>query len=191
MSQIIGRAFQDLPVSHYLMPGTDPGERERIMTAHLGLVVAAAAEHGRLHTDPQTVAAAVWLDRTGTAEPDIPGYETMRARICGRHTDRFARFEDTMRDQHTHNTGTVGHWHLALLGVLPAHQGTGIGSALLRLHHHDLDEHRLPAYLEASTERSRALYLRHGYLACGAPYPVGPDGPLMYPLWRHPIPVAP
>lgn len=52
---------------------------------------------------------------------------------------------------------------ITLVGVQPALQCQGIGSRLLRRVLRYADEHSLPSYLEASSERSRRLYLRHGF----------------------------
>ena len=41
----------------------------------------------------------------------------------------------------------------------------------------------IPAYLEASDERTRRIYLRHGYADYGSPIRL-PDGPSMYPMTR-------
>lgn len=57
----------------------------------------------------------------------------------------------------------VPHWYLPLIGVEPAQQGRGIGSALLRPVLAECDRDGLPAYLEATNPRNVALYLRHGF----------------------------
>jgi hypothetical protein len=67
--------------------------------------------------------------------------------------------------------------------VLPGHQGRKTGTRLLEEYHRGLDEAGIPAYLEASSTRSRRLYLRHGYQDLGDPIFM-PDGPPMFPMWR-------
>lgn len=59
------------------------------------------------------------------------------------------------------------HAHLAFLGVAPAAQGKGVGSAILKATLAPLDAQGMPAYLEASDERNVALYLRHGFEVTG------------------------
>jgi RimJ/RimL family protein N-acetyltransferase len=56
------------------------------------------------------------------------------------------------------------HWYLPLLGVDPMKQGRGYGSALLVHALERCDRDRLPAYLEASSPRNKALYERHGFV---------------------------
>ena len=55
------------------------------------------------------------------------------------------------------------HWYLPLMGVDPVAQGHGLGSALLRHALKTCDSDGLPAYLEATSARSRHLYTRHGF----------------------------
>jgi GNAT superfamily N-acetyltransferase len=67
----------------------------------------------------------------------------------------------------------------------PDRQGQGIGTALLGAHHALLDQEGIVAYLEAADERTRGLYLRHGYTDYGRPIALA-GGPSMHPMVRHP-----
>ncbi|TDC98808.1 GNAT family N-acetyltransferase [Nonomuraea deserti] len=71
------------------------------------------------------------------------------------------------------------------MGVIRGRQGTGLGSAMLRHRLGRADADGLPAYLEASSPRSRALYERHGFEELGEPVRVA-DSPLLWPMWRRP-----
>ena len=55
------------------------------------------------------------------------------------------------------------HWYLPMVGVDPAAQGGGLGSALLGHALRRCDAEGLPAYLEATSEGSARLYRRHGF----------------------------
>lgn len=59
------------------------------------------------------------------------------------------------------------HWYLPFIGVEPAWQGHGLGSALLRSSLARIDADGLPAYLESTNPRNRPLYERHGFEALG------------------------
>ena len=76
------------------------------------------------------------------------------------------------------------HWYLPLLGVDPARQGHGYGSALLRHALARSDRDGVPAYLEATSPRNRALYERHGFAALGAIRVAG--WPPVWPMLRRP-----
>lgn len=51
------------------------------------------------------------------------------------------------------------------VATLPAEQGKGLGSILMRFITAHADELGLAAYLEATTEGSKRLYERHGFKA--------------------------
>ena len=76
------------------------------------------------------------------------------------------------------------HWYLPLIGVDPRHQGRGHGSALLEHALRIADQQRLPAYLEATSERNRALYGRYGFEVTGAIQ--HGSSPTMWPMLRRP-----
>ncbi|MWJ86787.1 N-acetyltransferase, partial [Clavibacter michiganensis subsp. michiganensis] len=59
------------------------------------------------------------------------------------------------------------HWRLAEVGVGAAARGLGVGSALLAHGLARVDAEGSAAYLESSTERNRALYLRNGFAELG------------------------
>jgi len=72
----------------------------------------------------------------------------------------------------------------ALLGTWPEWQGRGLGSPLMAPVLQTCDRDRVPAYLEATSERNEQLYLRHGFEVTDE-IPL-PDGPRMWPMWRAP-----
>jgi GNAT superfamily N-acetyltransferase len=72
-----------------------------------------------------------------------------------------------------------------MIGVAPGRQGEGLGTALIGSVLDRCDREGLPAYLEASSVRSRRLYERLGFEPAG-PVLQLPDGPAMWPMWREP-----
>ena len=76
------------------------------------------------------------------------------------------------------------HAYLQFLGCHPAHQGRGLGSALLAHRLAQVDAAGLPSYLETGTERNVALYLRHGYSVSNESRPTK-NGPVCWPMWRE------
>jgi GNAT superfamily N-acetyltransferase len=59
------------------------------------------------------------------------------------------------------------HWYLPMIGVDPAHQGEGIGSALMTEGLKAVDRDGLTAYLESSNPKNISLYQRHGFEVIG------------------------
>ena len=59
------------------------------------------------------------------------------------------------------------HWYLPMIGVDPAHQGEGIGSALMAEALKAVDRDGSIAYLESSNPKNISLYQRHGFEVIG------------------------
>jgi GNAT superfamily N-acetyltransferase len=77
------------------------------------------------------------------------------------------------------------HWHLPLMGVDPARQGGGIGSALLNHVLKESDRQKVLAYLEATSPRNVPLYERYGFEALGTIQVA--DSPPIVPILRKPL----
>jgi GNAT superfamily N-acetyltransferase len=78
---------------------------------------------------------------------------------------------------------TLDHWYLPMIGVDPAAQGRGLGSQLLRHGLAAVDRAGMPAYLEATSPRSRDLYARHGFAELGVIQ--HGSSPPMFPMLRN------
>lgn len=78
---------------------------------------------------------------------------------------------------------TEPHWYLPLIGVDPAHQGKGLGDALMTHALQRCDRDHLPAYLESSNPRNITLYRRHGFEPLGT-IQAGSSPPVV-PMLRH------
>ena len=76
------------------------------------------------------------------------------------------------------------HWYLPMIGVDPAKQGNGYGSALLKHALERCDGEGKLAYLEASSAKSILLYQRHGFERVGTIQVE--KSPPMFPMLRKP-----
>ncbi|MGH2882176.1 MAG: GNAT family N-acetyltransferase, partial [Solirubrobacteraceae bacterium] len=77
------------------------------------------------------------------------------------------------------------HYYIRSVGVRPALQGRGLGSALLRPTLERCDSEGVSAYLEASSERSAALYERLGFVHLGV-LELQDGAPPLWPMRRPP-----
>jgi GNAT superfamily N-acetyltransferase len=180
VSALIAEAFVPLDPTVWLVP--DPEERRHRLEANFLILVEHAFDYGHVEVTGDYTAAAVWFHHDRDQEvPEPPGYAARLADAAGPHLDRFRALDDALARHHPHGV----HHYLALLAVRPEWQGYGIGSALMQQHLRRLDRAGLPAYLEASSARSRDLYLRYGYRVRGEPFHL-PDGPPFWPMWRAP-----
>lgn len=77
------------------------------------------------------------------------------------------------------------HWFLDYIGVDAGSRSRGTGSALMAPVLERCDAERIGAYLNAGSERSRALYARHGFeVTRRIDLPRG--GPPLWSMWRDP-----
>jgi GNAT superfamily N-acetyltransferase len=179
LSLVIAEAFFSLAVCRWLIP--DGPARRAVFPGYFRLYVEHAIADGLVETTPDRAAAALWIPGDGPGAPP-DGYTGQLAALTGPHLSNFLAFDEQL-DRH-HPAGTYHH-HLAILAVRPDRQSQGIGTTLLHAHHAVLDAQGTPAYLEASDERTRRLYLDHGYTDRGSPIAFAP-GVRMYPMWREP-----
>jgi GNAT superfamily N-acetyltransferase len=166
--RVLTAAFADDPLARWLLPGDQAGAAGDIV---FGPLAHASAAHGELVVTPDATAAAVWLPRPADPPDPQPVADALA------HLRTFMELTGAR-----HPTGTA-HLYLALLGVVPAAPGRGLGGALLRERLGCADTAGMPAYLEATSRSSRALYERHGFRDTGDPIHL-PDGPTVWPMWR-------
>ncbi|MDG4790166.1 GNAT family N-acetyltransferase [Micromonospora sp. WMMD1102] len=177
--QLLTDAFLTGPVADWLVP--DETIRRKVYLGYFAIWAAHALENGLVYTTADLSGTALWYPRAHTAEP--VNYRLRLAEAAGPWLFKFLMLDDTFA---LHHPGW-SHHYLAFLAVDPQRQSAGIGSALLRHHHARLGSK--PAYLEASNERNRDLYLRHGYRTTG-PFYLPRGGPPIWPMRYEPTPTS-
>lgn len=186
LTTVMIEAFLLSPDCVWLIP--DVSARRRVFGRLVPRLLHLAVTAGSVDTTAGRDAAAVWWNHadiedayarivTETCHPHIPAFY----QLAGLLAEAFARIGATEQPQ-----------TLAYLGVLPAHQLRGRGTALLRHRHEQLDAAGTPAYLVATTPASRDLYRRHGYhVVPDGPIWLPDTGPQLWPMWRDPRPASP
>jgi GNAT superfamily N-acetyltransferase len=178
--EIIADTFSLDAITSWLIPPVQ--DRLPIQRRFFTMHAAHALDHGDvygIHESGELAGVAVWF----TAPfPEIPGQDEAIASFAGEHAERFGILGRQMDKLHPHEP----HHYLAFIALVRGQTGRGLGSLLLEEHHRRLDAQGMPAYLEASSEASRRLYLRHGYVDMPELLRL-PDGPVMYPMWRAPF----
>ena len=139
----------------------------------------AALEHGSAWLADDGAAAALWLPPGVTSDRD-----TMLA-VLGEFVEAeklptLGEVGETMAQYHPQEP----HWYLAMIGVDPAQQGRGYGSAILKESLRRCDEDGVIAYLESSNPQNVPLYERYGFEVMGFVQPG--EFPGLYPMIRQP-----
>jgi GNAT superfamily N-acetyltransferase len=182
VASALAAAFTDDPVFRWILP--DGAARPAATRAFFDLVVEILAPHDDAWTTTAGVSgAALWVPAGRAAMSDERGerFAAELGELCAPHGDRVLELIGLMDEQHPHEP----HEYLWFVGVVPAAQGRGLGSALMAPVLERADRTGHPAYLEATSLLNKALYERHGFRAA-APFAVA-GGPPMWPMWRDPV----
>jgi GNAT superfamily N-acetyltransferase len=99
----------------------------------------------------------------------------------GMRLPRAIRVQRAMAERHLREP----HFYVRTVGVRTALQGQGVGSMLMQPTLGRADSAALPTYIEASSERSAALYERLGFLHMGV-FELPEGGPPVWPMRRPP-----
>ena len=135
--------------------------------------------HGTVHLAGGGAAAAMWLPPG--VQPDSERLRVLTEQHAPpeRQADMAQVFQQMGRFHPEEPC-----WYLPLIGVDPASQGQGYGSALLRYALEQVDRTGAPAYLESSNPRNVPLYERHGFNVLGS-IQAG-SSPTVVPMLRRP-----
>ncbi|WP_432093611.1 GNAT family N-acetyltransferase [Streptomyces sp. bgisy100] len=207
IARLLGEAFMDDPVSGWVFP--DETHRRTAHPRFFGVMLDAALREGWVDVSEDVSAAALWLpvpaeEAHGTGstadDPDAGAHDGSDrdgdGDDGGEPTDETAELlaaADPGNERvvtvarltgEAHPTGTA-HYYLPAVVAAPCRQSAGLGGALLASALDRCDRERMPAYLEASNTRSKALYERLGFVFCGRTVDL-PGGPSLWPMWREP-----
>jgi RimJ/RimL family protein N-acetyltransferase len=184
LAEALARAFYDDPVMSWFYP-RDSRRLEQLEGLFGYFGDRFWFEHEETYTTPGLLGGAIWLPpdqwRVGLLDQlrAMPGF----AAATGlRDLPRGIRGFNLMESKHPHEP----HWYLPVVGVDPPAQGKGLGTALLQPILRRCDQEGVPAYLEATSPRSRACYERNGFEVTGELR--FPDGPPLWLMWREPGP---
>lgn len=180
VQNLLHRAFYDDPVSSWVYP--DPADRDRVHPLMMASFFDTVLAHGWVGLADEGAAAALWLD-TPAGEPEADDGTVETPASVDPDNERIDLIGTLTAEIHPHH---AAHVYLWMIGVDPDRQGEGLGPALMGPVLERCDREGKAAYLEASSARSRELYLRLGFDDHGVPLRLPDGGPLMYPMWRDP-----
>ena len=167
VARLLGEAFAVDPSARRIVGDRAPGDAAEELTGLLEVIIRhhylpAGRVDVAVGEDGTMLGAALW-DRPGSSlglKAQVlaaPRY----LRLVGRRLPAVAR--DGLRFRGY--PPKFPHWYLYMLGARPEARGKGVGTALLD---HGLERAGDdPAYLEASTPASAALYERVGFVPLG------------------------
>lgn len=162
--RILASAFYSDPFFRYILP--DDATRMERLNRYACIYVKASCLMDAVHgTGTPLSGVAVWTapgreltpnERSEAGMDRLPG-------IFG--SEGFERYLGMVANLSIERARDVPlpHWYLSILGVDPARQGEGLGSALLQPILKVADQTHTPCYLETFVEGNLAFYTRHGF----------------------------
>ena len=177
----LSHAFFDDPLFGWAIPDDD--RRQRFTLEFFTLYAKAFLRHDQTYTTAgDVVAAALWAPPGAVPISDQDAEELGQRidELAGPDAPRFLELTKLFDAHHPHGS----YWYLQFMGVAPGWQGQGIGSALIAPVLEWCDREGVRAYLDATSERNKRLYERHGFKA-EDPF-AAPGGPPLWPMWREP-----
>jgi GNAT superfamily N-acetyltransferase len=179
--QALARSFYDDPVFSWITPNA----AVRLARLERGFDLYARRiwlAHDEAYTTDRLIGCAFWMPPDTWHLPMTAQLRMLPAMAAMARGDlpRLMRVLNAMEAKHPHER----HWYLPLIGIAPEWQGRGFGAALLRPILERCDREELPAYLEASSPRNRALYERHRFKVLEEMRVK--DSPPMWRMWRAP-----
>jgi GNAT superfamily N-acetyltransferase len=156
---MLADAFYDDPILGWLVP--DERKRRARLRHFFGIELRhMALPRGKVWTTGELSAAALIMPPEAWRAPLHA--TVLEGRAFWPHLGRAARLGAAMEWRHGREVREP-HYYVRDVGVLPEMQGRGLGGALMRPTLERCDQESLPVYLEASSERSAALYERLGF----------------------------
>ena len=175
VTETLALAFYDDPV---LMWCIDEGSRRReLLPGFFEAIAGSYLAYDETYSADEGVSAAVWATPGAEDDDELP---TVLGEAVEEYAERLFEILELMEEKHPSGS----HYYLFLLGTRPEWQGRGLGSSLMAPVLATCDRNRVPAYLEATSERNKQLYLRQGFEVTDE-IPL-PDGPTMWRMWRSP-----
>lgn len=169
-------AFSTDPMARWSLP--DPAKYLATFPSIAKAFSGSAFESGTAYIANGFVGAALWLPPGGKSD------EESLMRLFDENVDNdikehMSEIFEQMEKFHP----TEPHWYLPMIGVDPAHQSAGIGSALMTEALKAVDRDGLIAYLESSNPKNISLYERHGFEVIGEIQ--SGNSPILRPMLRR------
>ena len=157
---VLTLAFATDPPNRWMYP--EPDQYLRYFPAFVRALGGASLTSRTAFVNEDFSAAALWL-APGVSSDEQTLMNLIDESVAPERRADLAAVIEAMVHHHPEEP----HWYLPFIGVDPARQGNGSGSALLRSVIAKCDAACLPAYLESTSPRSQLLYERHGFKVVG------------------------
>jgi GNAT superfamily N-acetyltransferase len=164
VTELFTLAFADDPTWSWAFP--DPDKRMEHQRAWWGLYVHSAVPYGWVWMTDDGGAASVWIPagESELSDEDEARVDPLLRELVGTRADDVLTLLDRFNSNRPRQRP---HYYLSLLGTHPDHRGRGKGMGLLVANLAQIDELKMPAYLESSNRANDHRYQRLGFVHVG------------------------
>jgi GNAT superfamily N-acetyltransferase len=159
-ADVLASAFRGYPFFDYCFG--DPDSYTRISPRMFAGFVRWAMLYGRAWTTADYNAVAL---RQPPGTRDMGFWNALRAGLVAPFVlmdtsarRRFGRAAPIVTETHGRIMREQPHWYCWMMGVMPTHQGTGVGKRLMQFTFEQADRAGLPCYLETFSEQSVRIH---------------------------------
>ena len=180
-------SHRDYVWERWAVPFDDRPERLALM--YRAELHAIAFPFGEVWVVDDAVSVAIWVPRGARTRLTDVGQAELNAASAsafGAHVEAVAAASEALAAV----TPVEPDWHLATMGTLPARQGEGLGSNVLRPVLERCDDVSLVAGLETSDERNISFYERLGFVASLTVRDLPHGAPATWIMQRMPVQAA-
>lgn len=179
IGDIIGDSFSDDPVNMWIF-----GSRESMRHYYTKAAKKLYLPKGYGHADSDGIGGSLWL--LPHVDKNIPLWNSLDIAAS---MIKFSGFGSIGRGMAVDAALAEvkpkrPHYYLFAIGTRPAHQGKGVGGALMNAGLERADAEHMSAYLESSKESNVAFYQRFGFEVMEVISPTGGCPPL-WAMWRE------
>jgi GNAT superfamily N-acetyltransferase len=161
--RVLAIALGDDPLQNHVFP--NPEERVKLAPLQFSTLVRQAHLFGRVLATEGLTGVSAWTppgEATTYEQAQQSGYSELPFLLGKENFERLGRVFDYLSSTHG-TTVPAEHWYLMIVGVLPQHQGRGIGEALLRPIVAQADAGRVPICLDTAQPLVKPFYERLGF----------------------------
>lgn len=179
LGRALARAFEHDPMHRWIFPARSDWARNSHRS--FSLAIRQGMSRGVVLTDDACRGAAIWHDsaRSPAFWQEL-SFAIRMLPLLGMRALSVGRAFGQLEALHP----GPPHWYLYAVGTDPAHQGKGVGAALLEPLLERCDAESRGAYLEASRPENVPYYRRFGFEVTGEF--VLPRGPVVWRMLREP-----
>ncbi|MGH2417314.1 MAG: GNAT family N-acetyltransferase [Candidatus Limnocylindria bacterium] len=164
LAAVLASAFARDPF-YVFLAGDAPERGQRMRDGWSGILRYGSARLSHTYTTDDHAGVALWLP-PGYGGPSL--LDSLRqmpalARLAGWRRLRTIGDAVASLEEHRHRHVARPHFYLSAIGVEPARQGEGVGTALMLPVLGRCDQEGIPAYLETAVARNVLLYERLGF----------------------------